>query len=277
MSNMTLASCVMEPDAVLDAIKDKSLCVIDARRTQDYIQGHLHGAISFPLWDLLKDDSPETVAKLAGDAGIDGIQHAVVYDDSFGAVASRVAWTLEHAGHKSISLLSKTFADWKKLGLPIEQSEVQANDNNNNNNSSSVKFASDPNYDIGANLNDVKDADGAILLDNRERLNFLENHIPGAVNLPYRTLADPDNNSILRSPKELKRLFENRNITAEKNIQIITYCGSAGTLSGLAYYALKSAGITNVKMYSKSFKDWTEHEMPTDTQPDANYWDLSAE
>ena len=28
-----------------------------------------------------------------------------------------------------------------------------------------------------------------VIIDNRERLNYLEQHIPGAINIPYRTLA----------------------------------------------------------------------------------------
>ena len=73
----------------------------------------------------------------------------------------------------------------------------------------------------------------------------------------------------------MKRLFENRGIT-EKS-KVITYCGSVGTLSGLAYYALKSVGIDNVRLYVRSFKEWKSLKKPTEQQPDANYWDLSAE
>jgi thiosulfate/3-mercaptopyruvate sulfurtransferase len=50
-----------------------------------------------------------------------------------------------------------------------------------------------------------------------------------------------------------------------------------GTLSGLAYYALKIAGVNKVKLYSKSFKDWKKLGKPIDEFNDANYWDLSAE
>jgi len=112
-----------------------------------------------------------------------------------------------------------------------------------------------------------------ILIDNRERLNFLEQHIPGAVSLPYRTLASSD--KILRPKEDMKRLLDNRGIS--ENSEIITYCGSVGTLSGLAYYALKSVGLNNTKLYVRSFKEWKNLQKPTEKQEDANYWDLSAE
>tara|TARA_B110000459_G_C16139288_1_gene285799 strand:- start:111 stop:518 length:408 start_codon:yes stop_codon:yes gene_type:complete len=122
-------------------------------------------------------------------------------------------------------------------------------------------------------LESAKLRDDVILIDNRERLNYLEQHIPGAVSLPYRTLAS--NDGILRSKEDMKRLFDNRGIDGDS--EIITYCGSVGTLSGLAYYALKSAGLSKTKLYVRSFKEWKNLAKPTEKQADASYWDLSAE
>ena len=110
-------------------------------------------------------------------------------------------------------------------------------------------------------LENAKERNDVILIDNRERLNFLEQHIPGAISLPYRTLATK--NKILRSKNDMKRLLENRGISG--NSEIITYCGSVGTLSGLAYYALKSIGLPNAKLYVRSFKEWKNLQKPTDT------------
>ena len=86
-------------------------------------------------------------------------------------------------------------------------------------------------------------------------------------------LASTDN--ILRPKEKLKRLIQNRNISPDA--EVITYCGSVGTLSGLGYYALKSIGMENVKLYVRSFKEWKALEKPIERQNDANYWDLSAE
>jgi thiosulfate/3-mercaptopyruvate sulfurtransferase len=81
--------------------------------------------------------------------------------------------------------------------------------------------------------------------------------------------------SILRNPSELRRFMENRGINS--NSEIITYCGSVGTLSGLVFFALKTAGISNVKLYPKSFKEWKSLGKPKIEFKDATYWDLSAE
>jgi thiosulfate/3-mercaptopyruvate sulfurtransferase len=254
-------------DSLRSEIRDKSVRVIDVRRESDYKQDHISSAVNLPLAHLLSDDSPERVLKIFNSLGIDDETRVVVYDDTFGALASRVAWTLEYLGHSDVTLLETTYSNWKSLGLENDSKspEIQSKEHSMNL-QSDILATSD--Y-----LESAKDRDDVILIDNRERLNFLEQHIPGAISLPYRTLATTD--KILRSKEDMRRLLENRGIS--RNSEIITYCGSVGTLSGLAYYALKSADLPNAKLYVRSFKEWKNLEKPTEKQEDASYWDLSAE
>ena len=254
-------------DSLRSQIRDKSVRVIDVRREDDYKKDHITTAVNLPLANLLSDDSPERVVKLINSMGIDDETRVVVYDDTFGALASRVAWTLEYLGHSDVSLLETTYSHWKSLGL---ESDSQTPDIQNKEHSMKLQ------PDILATsdyLESAKERDDVVLIDNRERLNFLEQHIPGAISLPYRTLAS--NDKILRPKEDMKRLLDNRGVTG--NAEIITYCGSVGTLSGLAYYALKTAGLPNAKLYVRSFKEWKNLQKPTAKQEDANYWDLSAE
>ncbi|MCH2405831.1 MAG: sulfurtransferase [Nitrosopumilus sp.] len=254
-------------DSLRSEIRDKSVRVIDVRREDDYKQDHIPTAVNLPLANLLSDDSPESVLKLMNNMGIDNETSVVVYDDTFGALASRVAWTFEYLGHSDVTLLETTYSNWKSLELESDSKipEIQPKEHTLN---------LQPNILATADyLQSAKERNDVILIDNRERLNFLEQHIPGAISLPYRTLATKD--KILRPKDDMKRLLENRGIT--ENSEIITYCGSVGTLSGLAYYALKSAGLSNTKLYVRSFKEWKNLQKPTEKQEDASYWDLSAE
>lgn len=254
-------------DSLRSAIRDRNVRVIDVRKESDYKQSHIPTAVNLPLANLLADDSPEHVLKLVNSMGINDETSIVVYDDTFGALASRVAWTMEYLGHSDVSLLETTFSQWKSLGL---ESDDKVPDLQKAEHSLSLRPDILATHDY---LDSVRDKDDVVLIDNRERLNFLEQHIPGAINLPYRTLAAGD--KILRQQKDMKRLLENRGITSGS--KVITYCGSVGTLSGLAYYALKSAGLTDVKLYVRSFREWKDLKKPTANQPDAAYWDLSAE
>ena len=267
MRCLTESKITTDVDSLRSEIRDKSVRVIDVRREDDYKQGHIPTAVNLPLATLLSDDNPERVLKLVNSIGIDDDTSVVVYDDTFGALASRVSWTLEYIGHSDVTLLDTTYSNWKSLGLESDSiiPDVQSKEHSMNL-QSDILATSD--Y-----LENTKEKNNVILIDNRERLNFLEQHIPGAISLPYRTLATK--NKILRSKNDMKRLLENRGISGDS--EIITYCGSVGTLSGLAYYALKSVGLPNAKLYVRSFKEWKNLQKPTAQQKDASYWDLSAE
>ena len=257
----------IDVDTVMAKINDDSVRLIDVRREEEYNQGHIPNAVNLPLANLLSADSPEGIIKVFEVIGIADDTNAVVYDDAFGALASRVAWTLQYIGHKNIALLEVTYSQWKELGLKTstEKPNIQ-----------STKHSLNLNPNIMATaeyLENVKEKENVVLIDNRERLNFLEQHIPGSINIPYRTLAT--DGKILRTKESMRNLLKNRGIP--EDAEIITYCGSVGTLSGLAYYALKSIGVPNVKLYVNSFKEWKKLEKPIGKQENAAYWDLSAE
>ncbi|MGH9877286.1 MAG: sulfurtransferase, partial [Nitrososphaerales archaeon] len=111
---------VVEPNALLQEIAKKQVRVVDVRKADEYNQDHIPGAVSIPLANILNADSLEKVAEVYGDAGIDDNIHVVVYDDTFGALAARVAWTLEYIGHPNVSLLAVAYSTWKSMGLEVE-------------------------------------------------------------------------------------------------------------------------------------------------------------
>lgn len=257
---------VVEPNALLQEIAKKQVKVVDVRKADEYSQDHIPGAVSIPLANILNADSLENVAEVYGNAGIDDNIHAVVYDDTFGALAARVAWTLEYIGHLNVSLLAVTYSTWKSMGLEVESEPAVY---------PKVKHSLKVNSDILATadyVNSCIEQGGKVVLDSRERLNYLDHHIPKAINMPWKTFSGE--NSILRSAEELRRIVQNRGINDGQ--EVITYCGSVGTLSGLAYYALHLAGYRNVKLYAKSLKEWKSMGLPTEVVKDANFWDLSA-
>ena len=277
---------VCDADTLRSLIRrKKSVRVVDVRRAEDYQKEHIPSAVSLPLARVLENDQPEKIISFLEELGVSDNTPVVVYDDTFGALAARVAWSFQYVGHDNTALLEMTFKQWKEIGLETEKEQrtfprtkhslnirkdiyvdasyveaaattTSSSDNNNNNNTSTN---SKPN--------------NTLLVDSRERLNYLTEHIPGARNIPYTMVGSED--SILRKAEELKRLIENRGITNDS--EIITYCGSVGTLSGLTYYALKLAGFKNVKLYPKSFKEWKALGKPKEEFKDATYWDLSAE
>jgi thiosulfate/3-mercaptopyruvate sulfurtransferase len=258
---------ITSADILRTLIRRNSVRVVDVRKEDEYKKEHIKTAISIPLATVLENDSSERIVQLLEQSGISDKTPVVVYDDTFGALAARVAWTFQYVGHSNTSLLELTFAKWKSYGFETEKKgNVFPN----------AKHSLKENKEIYATYDEVEKAkseQNKILVDSRERLNFLSEHIPGATNLPYTMLGTAD--SILREPQEIKRFMENRGISTDD--EVITYCGSVGTLSGLAYYALRMGGVKKIRLYSKSFKEWKKLGKPIEEFKDANFWDLSAE
>ncbi|HET6641133.1 MAG TPA: rhodanese-like domain-containing protein [Nitrososphaeraceae archaeon] len=259
------------PDTVCDVntlsilIRKKNVRVVDVRKEEEYAREHIPGAVSLPLAKILEKESPARCIELLQDIGVNEDLPVVTYDDTFGALAARVAWTFQYVGHQHSSILEVTFAQWKSMGFRTEKKI------------NSYKWQPHPltiNHSIYADLAYVeKAASNTVLIDSRERLNFLSEHIPEAVNLPYTMLrAD---GKVLSKADDIRRLLQNRGI--HENSELVTYCGSVGTLSGLVYYGLKLAGLKDVRLYAKSFKEWKALGKPKAEFKDANYWDLSAE
>jgi len=258
---------ITNSDILRTLIRKNSVRIVDVRKEDEYKKEHIKTAISIPLATVLADDSPERIVKLLEQSGISDKTLVVVYDDTFGALAARVAWTFQYVGHSNTSLLETTFTNWKNYGFETEKKV---------NVFPRAKHSLKVNAGIYANYDEVEKAkteQNKILVDSRERLNFLSEHIPGATNLPYTMLGTAD--SILREPQEIRRFMENRGISTDN--EVITYCGSVVTLSGLAYYALRMGGVKNIRLYSRSFKEWKKLGKPIEEFKDANFWDLSAE
>ena len=271
-----LPAVVCDVDTLRSLIRrKKSVRIVDVRKAEDYQTEHIPTAVSLPLGRVLENDQPEKIVAFLEELGISDTTPVVVYDDTFGALAARVAWTFQYVGHENTALLEMTFKQWKEIGLETEKQQRSF---------PKARHSLNIRKDIYVDASYVEAAAAAtttttgskpntLLVDSRERLNYLTEHIPGARNIPYTMVGSQD--SILRKAEELKRLIENRGITNDS--EIITYCGSVGTLSGLTYYALKLAGFKNVKLYPKSFKEWKALGKAKEEFKDANYWDLSAE
>ncbi len=283
---------LVEPEELSKRIRDKdpSILIIDVRREEEYMKEHIPNAVSLPLTRVIESMDTSALARLFASIGLDimskdndskdNTMHVIVYDDTFGALASRVAWTIEYLGYEKVSLLAVTYSIWKELGFDVEygksngSNSLIATSNSNNNNITSIKVNSSilAEYEYIKNIVEGK-VTKSRLLDVRERLNYLDNHIPNAINIPWKAFSAEDR--ILKSREDISRLLRNRKISMSD--EIVVYCGSVGTLSGLSYYALRLAGYSNVRLYAKSLKEWRSLNLPLEGFKNAHYWDLSAE
>ena len=234
--------------------------LVDARSAGEYAAGHIPGAVNLPAGDL--DLETATTARLAGSLGISNDTPVAIYDDSFGAAAAKVAWSLEYAGHSGVSLLECTYSDWLKLKMEptVAVPDVKP-----------VGYSVSVRSDMAATTEDVE-GNSAILVDARRRLDYLELHMAGAVSVMHRAVSRPG--VVLRDAAELLHLFGNRGIGVDSNV--VAYDDGPGASSALVYYALKRAGLEKVRLYLASFEEWKSRGGATSSQQNANYRDISA-
>ena len=81
-------------------------------------------------------------------------------------------------------------------------------------------------------------------------------HIPGAVNIPFNDVVEPDNK--LKTQERLAALFAERGVKAGS--RLIVYC-HIGQQATAVIFAARSLGIDAV-LYDGSFEDWTLNNGP---------------
>ncbi|MEM4311157.1 MAG: rhodanese-like domain-containing protein [Nitrososphaerales archaeon] len=262
-------SFLISPEELKGLIGKDDVKLVDARRREDYLQGHINQAISIPIHDVIRALDAESLRKLFSSKGISQEDTVVVYDDEKGVYAGRVAWSLEYIGHKKVKLLDLSYSDLIKheyYNNKISKEEEKFKEG---------KLDINLNESILANLEFVKgliESRDGFIIDVRERLNYLEAHIPTAQTMPWKVFIG--DKKLFKDADRIKRLLFNRGIMQDSNI--VTYCGGAGTLSGISFYALRLAGFSKVRLYVRSFLEWKELNLPVEVVKDANYWDLSA-
>src|SRR3954447_15686796 len=69
-------------------IQKKTVRIVDVRKEEDYQQEHIPTAVSIPLAEILKKDTPQEIINILQNAGISDNMPVVVYDDTFGALAA---------------------------------------------------------------------------------------------------------------------------------------------------------------------------------------------
>lgn len=210
--------------------------------------------------DGIKDhDSPyphmlptcEVFAEEMEKLGIRKDDELVVYDtEELGLFsAPRVGWTLRVYGHPRVHILNN-FRLWVKEGLPTVSGEPETFDTTkypvpSYNTDMVVKFAEMKTigYDYnkeGSEQIQIIDARSPGRWEGSEpepRPGLRSGHMPGSTNIPFQQLLDPKTKALLE-PKELRKVFESKNLDPKK--PIITSCGT-GVTAGILEAALKAS------------------------------------
>jgi thiosulfate/3-mercaptopyruvate sulfurtransferase len=120
----------------------------------------------------------------------------------------------------------------------------------------------------------IKDRPNTILLDARPADVYQgqgpwmkPGHIPGAINVPWKSFMDDDNPRLLKSDDEIQEILDEHEITPEKTV--ICSCGIGREATNEFLLFQWYLGYPKVKIYEGSFTEWTAHaENPTVTGPE---------
>ena len=260
-------------DWLAEHIDDPEIQIIDARMAspgqedrnvaQEYLNGHIPGAVFFDIEALSDHTSPlphmlprpETFAVAMRELGVNQDKHLIVYDEGNLFSAPRAWWMLRTFGVEKVSILGGGLAGWQRDDLLLEEGAVELPEGEFNAafNPEAVVKVTDVLLASHENTAQVIDARPAARFNaevDEPRPGLRRGHIPGALNVPWTELVREGE---LKATDELDAIFFGRGVSYDK--PIIVSCGS-GVTAAVVLLALATLDVPNVKLYDGAWSEW---------------------
>ena len=260
-------------DWLAEHIDDPEIQIIDARMAspgqedrnvaQEYLNGHIPGAVFFDIEALSDHTSPlphmlprpETFAVAMRELGVNQDKHLIVYDEGNLFSAPRAWWMLRTFGVEKVSILGGGLAGWQRDDLLLEEGAVELPEGEFNAafNPEAVVKVTDVLLASHENTAQIIDARPATRFNaevDEPRPGLRRGHIPGALNVPWTDLVREGE---LKTTDERDAIFFGRGVSYDK--PIIVSCGS-GVTAAVVLLALATLDVTNVKLYDGAWSEW---------------------
>lgn len=254
-------------------IDDPEIQIIDARMAppgqedrnvaQEYLHGHIPGAVFFDIEALSDQTSPlphmlprpETFAVAMRELGVNQDKHLIVYDEGNLFSAPRAWWMLRTFGVERVSILGGGLAGWQRDDLLLEEGpmELQEGEFNATFTPEAVVKVTDvllASHEKTAQIIDARPAARFNAEVDEPRAGLRRGHIPGALNVPWTELVREGE---LKTTDELDAIFFSRGVSYDK--PIIVSCGS-GVTAAVVLLALATLDVPNVKLYDGAWSEW---------------------
>ncbi len=262
---------ILEPEQLTDHLRDDDLLIIDLCRNESYARLHLPGAVQVHPSELVSGMKPATgklpelarLRELFDRIGYDPHRHIVVYDDEGGGWAGRFIWTLDVIGHQRSSYLNGGIIAWSASAQPTTTQLPDIARSNNRDLTIDTSLVATKEQ-VLASLDDsetiIWDARSAEEYRGTKVVAERGGHIPGARNLDWLEVMDPDRQ--LRIRTDVAQRMHERGITGDKSI--ITHCQTHHR-SGLTYLVGKSLSY-DIRAYDGSWSEWgNDPDVPIST------------
>lgn len=231
----------------------------------EFAAAHIPGAVFFDIDDIADTASPlphmmpdaATFAAKVGTLGIAADAHVVCYDTTGVGSAARIWWTFRAFGHDRVTVLDGGLPKWRAEGRPLAGGPARP---------AAAVYEARPRPERVRSLDGVRralESDREQVLDARSRGRFAgtepeprdglrSGHMPGAYNLPFLDLYEPDGKT-LKDADALAELYRQAGIDMAQ--PVVTTCGSGVTACNLAL-GLHLLGHENVAIYDGSWTEW---------------------
>lgn len=262
------AVSLVSPQWLEEHAGDANLRIIDARQNvYDYFAGHAVNAVHladsamrFPS-EGYPTQYPETfmVGQLFSRAGVKKGDRVAIYSDGDNVLgATMIAYLLERIGHSDIVIVDGGWRDYKAAQKVSQEYPVYK----------PAGYDSLDNRSVRATLDDVKNSigkEGVKFIDARPpdvfrgevKIWARNGHIPGAVNIPWKLLAEENNTHKLKAVADLKAVYASKGIKEADDI--IVYCGTSREAS-IEYFVLKHLlKFPKVRLYEGSWAEYSNH------------------
>ncbi len=231
---------------------------------QEYLDGHIPGAIFFDLDETSDTESPfphmlpapEKFSSRMKRLGIADSQHIIAYDGMGLFSAPRIWWMLKAMGHENVSVLDGGLPKWKAENRPLASGSENHRQRHYTarKNSFIIRDLADMQHNLQTAQAQVIDARSSGRFHANEpepRPGLPSGHIPGSLSLPFDRLIAED--GTLKDVLDLRAAFDT--CGADLARPIITTCGS-GVTAAILYLALTTLGHNALSLYDGSWSQW---------------------
>ena len=268
-------------DWLHENLKKQKMIILDVQpNIHDYIEQHVPRAI-YLIEGLLRTYidgmparyvPPDTIQPVLRYAGLRPGVPAVVYTGTGAAKGwgdgleqTMMAYSLARFGHDCVYVLDGGLDKWKGEGKPLTKEFPKSSTSD-----FTVRVQSDF-YIQYEEFKAAKDRKDVMVLDARppdvyegHSYWIKPGHIPGAVNVPWASLMNDANKSLLKSDEEISAILKANDVRPEKTI--ICTCGTGREATNEFILFKWYLNYPSVKIYEGSFTEWTAYpENPTVT------------
>jgi thiosulfate/3-mercaptopyruvate sulfurtransferase len=263
VSTAWLGAHLEDPDLrILDASWYLPQMARDARA--EYAAAHIPGARFFDIDEMSDHRSalphmappPEKFISRMRTMGVGDGHQVVVYDGMGIFSAARVWWTFRLMGKTDVAVLDGGLPKWRAEGRPLEDMPPVLRDRHMTvqRQAGLVKDVTQVAQASKLGDHEILDArsPGRFRGDEPEpRPGLRCGHIPGARNVPFQTLLNPD--GTMKDPAALRAVFDAAGVDLAR--PVITSCGS-GVTAAIINLALERIGHRDHALYDGSWAEW---------------------